>query len=196
MPMVDDPRHPLWKLAAEDYLRAEESLAASGVPFVILRNAPYSELHVIERFIPAIAAGTMRINTGDGRAGFISRRDVARAAMAATMADGDNCEGRIYDTSGPELLSFRQVAGLLSEVSGHEVEYVELDDQAFWEELRAAGVDELTADALTAMGRAVREGYFAVQADAVHELTAQAPLSLRSVLESRRDELVKAGEPR
>jgi NAD(P)H dehydrogenase (quinone) len=189
MPKVDDASHPVG-LAAEEYRIAEQQVIDSGVPWIILRDAPYSELHVIERFTPALAQGRMVINTADGQAGFVSRRDVARAAIAALLND-DAAVG-IYDVSGPELLSFRDVAALLSDVSGRTLEYVDVDDERFREQIRAAGVPALMVDALTGMGRAVREGYFAVQTDAVEQLTGQPPQTLRAVLEDHRAELQAA----
>jgi NAD(P)H dehydrogenase (quinone) len=191
MPKVDDPRHPVG-LAAQEYREAEETLAASGTAWTVLRDGPYAELHVVERFTPAVAAGRMVINTADGEAGFVSRRDVA-AALAAVLTDAPGRhDGVIYDISGPELVSFRDVAEKLSRVSGREVEYVDVDDAAFAQATREAGVPALMVDALTGMGRAVREGYFAIRTDEVQRLTGAAPTSLDDVLEQHRDVLVAA----
>jgi NAD(P)H dehydrogenase (quinone) len=189
MPKVDDPAHPVG-LAAQEYRDAEELLAAGGVPYAILRDAPYAELHVVERFTPALAAGQMRINTADGTAAFVSRADVARAAIALVLGDGHM--GNTYDITGPELLTFKQVAELLAEVSGRPLEYVEVDDATFAQETAAAGVPPLMVDALTGMGKAVREDYFAVQSDDFKTITGRDPLSLREVLEAHRDELAAA----
>jgi NAD(P)H dehydrogenase (quinone) len=195
MPKVDDPSHPVG-LTAEEYREAEESLVHDGIPYVVIRDAPYSELRVIERFLPIMASGAMRINTGEGTAGFISRKDVARTAIDTVLSDDSSIEGHIFDLSGPEQLTFRDVAELLAEVSGHPLQYVEIDDETFAQEARAAGVSDLMVDALTGMGRAVREGYFAVQTDAVQELTGLAPQSLLAVLEEHREELVAAAADR
>jgi NAD(P)H dehydrogenase (quinone) len=192
MPKVDDPQHPIGLVAAE-YRDAEELLERSGLPYTVLRDAPYSELHVIERFTPALAAGEMRINTVGGKAAFVARADVARAAIVAALADGEQHVGQIYDITGPELLTFEQVAQLLAEVSGRELSYVEIDDKTFAEETEAAGVPELMVEALTGMGRAVREGYFAVQTDDYAKITGSDPLPLREVLEAHRDELASQG---
>ncbi|HEY4095507.1 MAG TPA: SDR family oxidoreductase [Baekduia sp.] len=189
MPKVDDPAHPVG-LAAQEYRDAEELLAAGGVPYAILRDAPYSELHIVERFTPALAAGQMRINTADGTAAFVSRQDVARAAIALVLGDGHM--GNTYDITGPELLTFKQVAELLAEVSGRPLEYVEIDDATFAKETAAAGVPQLMVEALTGMGKAVREDYFAVQSDDFKQITGHDPLSLRAVLEAHRDELAAA----
>jgi NAD(P)H dehydrogenase (quinone) len=192
MPKVDDPEHPIGLVAAE-YRDAEELLKRSGLAFTVLRNAPYAELHVIERFTPALTTGEMRINTAGGRAAFVARTDVARAAITAALADDEEHVGRIYDITGPELLSFEQVARLLAEVSGRQLAYVEVDDATFAEETAAAGVPELMVEGLTGMGRAVREGYFAVQTGDYASITGSDPLPLRQVLEAHREQLAGQG---
>jgi NAD(P)H dehydrogenase (quinone) len=191
MPRVDDPTHPVG-LTAEEYREAEEALAASGTDWTVLRDGPYAELHVVERFMPALGAGRMAINTGEGGAGFVKKRDVAAALVAVVTDEPGRHAGQIYDISGPELLTFKQVAEKLSSASGREIEYVEVDDATFAEETRAAGVPPLMVDALTGMGRAVREGFFAVRTDKVKELTGREPASLDDVLAEHRDELVAA----
>lgn len=191
MPKVDDPRHPVG-LAAEEYRDAEEILERSGIAYTVLRDAPYSELHVVERFTPALGSQQMRINTGDGTAAFVSRDDVAHAAIVAALTDSEEYVGKILDITGPELLTFKQVAALISEVTGHEFRYVEVDDETFARETAAAGVPQLMVEALTGMGRAVREGYFAVQTDDYHRVTGRDPLPLREVLETHREEMINA----
>ena len=188
MPKADDPRNPVG-LVVEEYREAEEALATSGTDWTVLRDAPYAELHVVDRFMPTLATGRMAINTGDGAAGFVKRRDVAAALVAVVADEPGRHAGEIYDISGPELLTFEQVAEKLSAVSACEIEYIEVDDETFAEEARAAGVPELMVEALTGMGKAVREGYFAVQTEAFEELTGKKSASLDDVLAEHGDEL-------
>lgn len=186
MPNVDDPRHPVG-LAAREYQEAEDLVRGSGIPYAILRNAPYSELHVVERIAPVLASGMIRSNAGSGSAAFVSRLDVARAALAVLL--DDDHEDQMHDITGPELLTYRQIADLLAEVTGHRVTYVELDDETYERETRESGATELRVEARAGMGRAVREGYFAVLTNDYLSLTGRDPLTLRTVLETHRDTL-------
>jgi NAD(P)H dehydrogenase (quinone) len=191
MPGVDDPTHPVG-LAAAEYREAEELLAASGVPWTVLRDGPYSELHVVERFASAVAAGRVVMNSGDGTAGFVSRDDVAACAVGVLLSPEGDHHAQTYDISGPELLSFPAAVALVAEVSGREIEYVEVDDDAFAAHLRATGLGELMIDALTGMGQAIRQGYFAVATDQVQMITGQPPVPLREVLVRHREDLLAA----
>lgn len=187
MPRADEPRHPVW-IAAQEYYEAERLLAASDLSHTILRNAPYAELHVIERLLPAIQAGELRINSGDGAAAFMARADIAEAAIAVLLQEGH--AGKIYDLTGPELLTYRQIADLVSSVIGTTVAYVDLDDVAFERESSAAGVPAPLVDVLTRIGVAIRTGYFAVRTDVFRQLTGRDPLSVREILRAHRDVLL------
>jgi NAD(P)H dehydrogenase (quinone) len=190
MPGVERPDHPVG-LAAAEYREAEETLKQSGLAWTVLRDGPYSELHVVERFAPAVAEGRVIMSSGQGKAGFVSRDDVAAAAVAVLLSEEGRHNGETYDISGPDLLSFPDAVSLVSEVTGREIEYVEVDDEAFAEHLRENGVPDLMVDALSGMGRAIREGYFAIATDQVQELTGSAPATLRDVLERHREELLQ-----
>jgi NAD(P)H dehydrogenase (quinone) len=85
------------------------------------------------------------------------------------------------------------VAALLSEVSGHPVEAVAVDDDTFVEGLTAACLPEPAARAIATYGRAIREGYIDGTSDAVENLTGRPPRSLREVFEAHRGELLQEG---
>ena len=65
-------------------------------------------------------------------------RDVAEAA--ATVLLGEEHAGRAYTLTGPEALSFDEVAMLLSEAVGRSVRYCNPGVLAFVRHMRARGV--------------------------------------------------------
>jgi NAD(P)H dehydrogenase (quinone) len=85
------------------------------------------------------------------------------------------------------------VAALLSEVSGHPVEAVAVDDDTFVGGIAAAGLPEPAGRAIATYGRAIREGHIDGTSDAVENLTGRPPRSLREVFEAHRGELLQAG---
>ena len=84
------------------------------------------------------------------------------------------------------------MAALLSEVSGHPVEAVVVDD-TFVEGLTATGLPEPAARAIATYGRAIREGYLDGTSEAVENLTGRPPRSLQEVFEAHRGELLPGG---
>jgi NAD(P)H dehydrogenase (quinone) len=96
-----------------------------------------------------------------------------------------------YDITGPKPLSQDEVAALLSEVSGMQVEAVAVDDEAFIQGFSASGMPEPAAREIASYGRAIREGYIDQIPDMVENLTGRPSRPLREVFEAQRDELLQ-----
>ena len=98
-------------------------------------------------------------NRGEGSVAFVSREDAARAA-AAWLAGVPGSEGRVYDITGPTLVSPADEAALFSELSGQPVELIHVDDEAFAGRSAAlSATPREIARAAAALGQAVRENY-------------------------------------
>lgn len=187
MPNVDRPAHPVGE-AAEEYRAAEVQIGQSGVPWTILRNAPYAELHAVDRLALSLPTGEVRINSGAGTAAFVSRADVAQAAVAVLL-QGERHFGMTYDLTGPDLLTYREVTARLAAALGRTIRYADVDDATFAAEAADAGLPPPLVDTLLRMGVAIREGYFAVRTDHVRLITGQAATPLGAVLDANRARL-------
>jgi NAD(P)H dehydrogenase (quinone) len=111
-------------LLARHHWQTEEHIKASGVGYTLLRDSLYAD--VLPYFVGA--DGVIRGPAGDGRGSFVTRDDIADAAVAVLLGhaseDGDDTHlGRTYDLSGPQSLSFTDVAEILTTQSGREVRY-------------------------------------------------------------------------
>jgi NAD(P)H dehydrogenase (quinone) len=180
------PGHPVGPIATE-HGETEAILHDSGLKWTVLRNATYAELQVPPGAL-AVAGGKLYTNAGDGRLVSVSRRDCARAAAAVMTSDGH--EGKTYDVTGQEALSQRELADLLSEVSGRAVKLVPVGDRMLSWGLTRNGAPKPIARAIVAFGKAVREGYYDGVDPAVTRLTGAPPRSLREVLVAHRGDLL------
>ena len=80
---------------AEDHRQTEALLAASGAPYVLLRNSWYAENYMAS--LPAaLAHGALLGAAGDGRIASAARADYA-AAAAAVLLSGEDQAGRTYE---------------------------------------------------------------------------------------------------
>lgn len=118
----------------------EAGLIASGLGYTLLRNNAYMQNFLA--LAPAIAkTNSFASSVGTGRVGLIDARDVAAVAAevaAAPAAHG----GKTYWPSGPELLSYSDVAAVLTKVLDRPISYRQ---RAFEEDKQAmiqAGVPE------------------------------------------------------
>ncbi len=148
---------------AEEHRETEADLAASGVPFVLLRNGWYTEN--LTAFMPmALAHGAQLGSAGAGRLSTASRADYADAAVAVLAAQQGQ-GGRVYELAGDAAFSLREYAAEVSRQSGKPVEYNNLPEAEFKAALVGAGLPEplaaMLADADTgaAKGALFDEGH-------------------------------------
>jgi uncharacterized protein YbjT (DUF2867 family) len=102
----------------------EAGLAASGVPHTLLRSNAY--MHNVLALAPAIAKTSgFGSSAGKGGIGMIDARDVA--AVAASIAASPALHaGQTYWLTGPALISYYDIAAVLSELLGRTITYREL----------------------------------------------------------------------
>jgi uncharacterized protein YbjT (DUF2867 family) len=102
------------------HAQIEAHLEASGLPFTNL-HPPYFMQNLL-RFAPSIAAtGQFTAAIGQAKVAMIDIRDIAAVAAVALTADGHT--GKTYRITGPEALSYEDIATKLSAVIGRPVTY-------------------------------------------------------------------------
>ncbi|MFD0366492.1 NmrA family NAD(P)-binding protein [Streptomyces sp. NPDC127114] len=112
---------------ARDHWHTEQHIRSTGVTFTFLRDSTY------QADLAAMASpdGVLRGPAGDGRVGAVTHDDVAESAAAVLRATGHEHDSVTYDMTGPEALSFAEVAAALTAASGRTVTYVpETRDEA------------------------------------------------------------------
>ena len=154
--------------------RIEQHLAASGLPAVILQPTTYMT-NVLGSAEAIRHTGKLFAPADGARIAMIEPRDVGTVAAAVLTEDGH--EGKTYVLTGPEAITFAEVAGHLSEATGRTVDFVSVPDEAARQGMVEAGVPEWFAgNVATVFGR-LREGIATPTTDAVRELTGDAPRS-------------------
>lgn len=157
------------------YRQVELALERSGTPFVIVRPNWFADnFHTFWK--PGIDHGVIAVPAGDGKTSFIDARDIAESAAAALTTD--RFDGRAFNLTGPEALSYGEAAAVLSRVTGKPIAYTPVDDDGFVGILTGAGVPEPYARFLATLFHPVREGWTARVTGDVETLTGHAPRSL------------------
>jgi NAD(P)H dehydrogenase (quinone) len=173
-------------VVSHDHGATEQAIRDRGLRWTALRNGLYAEFQVAAA-ARAFASGHLVHNNGDGATAYVSREDCAAAAAAALAGDGH--EDRVYDITGPELVTQAQLAALVSEITGRRVDAVAIDDDEATRNLTAVGLPADAAMAYASFGTAIREGVLEVVSSHVEDLTGRRPRSLRDVLEAHRSEI-------
>lgn len=158
------------------FRHVERAVERSGVPFVILRPNWFADnFHSFWK--AGLDHGRIALPAGDGKSSFIDARDIAASAAAALTSSA--FDGRAFDLTGPEALSYAEAAAILSEVLGRPIAYEPISDEAFVAMLTGAGVGADYANFLAAIFHTVREGWTAAVTDGVKTLTGREPIGLR-----------------
>jgi len=159
-------------------------LEGSGLPFAIVRPNLFLQ-NVPESTIPSIdASGVFYANAGDARISMTDARDIAAVAGVVLTEPGHT--GAHYDVTGPEALSYADVAAKLTTAMGRPVSYVAAPDDAVRQALLGAGLNEWFANALVGLYQDYRrsgtDGYAAQVTDTVERLTGHKARTLDDLL--------------
>ena len=85
--------------------------------------------NILESTIPSInASGTFYVDAGEARISMVDTRDVAAVAAVALTEPGH--AGAHYDVTGPEALSYADVAARLTSALGRRISYAGASDDA------------------------------------------------------------------
>ena len=122
----------------------EAGLIASGLDYTLLRNNFYMQNFLM--LAPAIAqTNGFGSSAGAGRVGLIDTRDVGAVAAEIATSPGPHA-GKTYWLTGPELLSYADVAAVLSGVLDRQIVFSERTREEEKQEMISAGLPEPIAE--------------------------------------------------
>ena len=126
-----------WHAASDQHVRE------SGLAFTFLRPNSFMQ-NFINYFPPR--DGAIYLPWGNGRASFVDVRDIAALAAEALTSEGH--DGKTYTLTGPAALGIAEVTSILSEVTGREINYVDVPESAARDGMLQAGLPQWQVDAL------------------------------------------------
>lgn len=145
-------------------------LDATGLPVTYLAPNLY-----MENLLSATGAireqAALTAPAGAGRVGFVAASDVAAAAVHALT--GDAQEDRIHVLTGPEALSYADVADRISTVFARQVDYADVPPERARETMLADGLPAWKADGMIELFEWIRNGGCDTVTDEVRRATGQ-----------------------
>jgi len=158
----------------------EQAIKASGLKWTILRNNWYFENLFLS--IPgAVASGSLYTAAGEGKISYISRSDLAKAAVAALIADS-GVDNTTFTLTGTEALGIETVASLISQAVDKPITVIQVPVEAIIEGLKSHGFPEIAAATIASFDTAAKAGNLAAVTSDVEKLTGQVPQSFRDWL--------------
>lgn len=159
-----------------DHWHTEQHIGASGVAHTFLRDNLYTD--VLPYFVGD--DGVIRGPAGDGRAAFVTRDDIADAAVEVLLGEGH--EGKAYDMTGPSAISLAEAARLMSEATGRAISYhAETLEEAYASRAGYGAEDWAVAGWVTSYV-AIANGELEAVSPHVSDLTGHEPASFSDYL--------------
>ncbi|NKQ36003.1 MAG: SDR family oxidoreductase [Chloroflexi bacterium] len=165
-------RHSMWGPARSRIIKqgeqAEEAVKSSGLPWTLLKPTFFMQNTMMAAQTIA-ADGVIYWDVRDGEISMIDVRDIVDAATAVLTGTGH--EGKSYILTGPEAISFQDVAAAFSQVLGKEVNYVSVPHEAAFEAMVGMGVPAWIASGYGELMAGFSEGFANRATDNVARLT-------------------------
>lgn len=130
------------------------------------------------------AMGKIFSCSGEGKIPFVDARDVGTSAAACALQPESG--GRTFEITGPEGLSYAEVAAKFARALGIAVEFVNLPESAAADGMIAGGVPPWAAHSLAAISSAFGRGEHTDVSDDVERLTGRAAISFDRFIEDHK----------
>jgi NAD(P)H dehydrogenase (quinone) len=169
------------------FMRSHREIAvhldASGLPVTYLAPSLYME-NLLESADTIRDQGTIFAPAGHGRVGFVAASDVAKAA--ARVLTGEGHEGQTYVLTGPQALTYADVAARVSAVLAREVDYGDLPESLAKDQMLAGGLSPWQAAGTVELFDWIRQGGTDSVTPTVPDLTGEDARTLDDWLSDQR----------
>lgn len=150
----------------------EDVIRNSGLGFTIVRAAWFAQNFSEGYLRDPILGGVLPMPGGDIAEPIIDIDDIADVVVAALTEDGHL--GERYEVTGPRLMSFADMAAVLTATLGRPIQHVPISFEDFHANVAAAG-DSFVADVFTTIARETLDGRNAYTADGVERALGRKP---------------------
>ena len=160
----------------------EHLVLESGVPATVVRCAWFNQNFSESFFHDMLMSGTLAVPNAHVGEGYVDADDIADVATAALTENGH--EGKIYELTGPELLTFREIAKIFEEVTGRNIKVVDVSQKTFIQGLEAAHLPKEMVSLIDYLFNEVLDGRNANLCAGVQRALGRPPRDFRSFLQN------------
>ncbi|QYJ75301.1 NAD(P)H-binding protein [Shewanella sp. FJAT-52076] len=157
----------------------EAAISVAAIPATVVRNAFYAELQLMG-LGHTLETGVLTHAAAEGRFAPVSKQDLAEALARILMTDGHT--GKTYELTGPELLSYADIAALIGQLSGKAISTHLISAEAQVDGLLKMGLPAFLATALGGASRAIAAGEYDKRTYDLALLLGRAPTGLAAVI--------------
>ena len=172
---VADAKSPIPKI----HYASEQYLMTSGLGWTMVKPNFF-----MQNFLGS--AGTIKeqgkifLPMGEGKTVMADTRDIG--AVVAAVMTGTGHEGKSYEITGPEVLSFADAAARFSKVLGRKIDYVHVPMPAYRQMLSRFLTNPWHLNAVCELFQEIADGHVLRTTDTVQKLTGKPPTSLEQFI--------------
>ena len=152
-------------------------LAESGLPATTLRPTFFMQ-NMLAGAQTVASAGQLYWAMDDAKLAMIDIRDIAECAAAVLTSDGH--VGETYVLTGPQTVSFHDVANALSDALDKPVTYINVPNEAMVQSMTEMGFPEWTAQGFAELMDGFKDGFAKEATDNVERLTGHPARSVET----------------
>ena len=158
--------------------QAEKIIEESGIPYTFLRPNEFMQ-NFINFHSPSIKSNnTFYLPLEDAKVSLVDVRDIAAVAVKSLTENGNNKHNnKTYLITGPEALSYHQMAEILSNATGKKISYVNISEEEARAAMKEIGMDDWLINTISELYDYFRKGYASQVFSAVEEVTGKKPIS-------------------
>jgi uncharacterized protein YbjT (DUF2867 family) len=116
----------------------EQAVIHSGIAYTIVRASWFNQNFSESFFLDAILSGHVALPKPQARVPYIDTDDIADVIVAALLDDRHN--GKLYELTGPRLLTFPDVMNEISAATGRNIQFTPVTLSAYTKLMENAGV--------------------------------------------------------
>jgi uncharacterized protein YbjT (DUF2867 family) len=176
-PDLDDP-------IESGHGKGDRQLADSGLSYVLLRPQWFNQ-----NFLTGCPGGAIRLPAGGMRVPFVDVRDIAAVAIRALSEPGH--DGQAYVLTGPEILSHREVAAILSQATGKSFVYEDVPPEVYRKTLLEAGLSDYDIELILKLFELERSQDPGAVHDDIPRVLGRPAISFRQFAEDFAEQLAK-----
>lgn len=179
MEAVPDAQSPIPK----GHWEVEQYIRASGLSWTMIKPNFFMQ-NLLSSAGSIKSQRKFFLPMGNGTTGMADMRDIAAVCVEALTGIGH--AGQSYEITGPEVLSFPDVAERFSEVLGTRIDYVPMPMEQFREKMTGV-LEPWHLDAVCELFREIDEIGLDHVTDTFRRLMGREPISVRQFIEDHRE---------
>lgn len=159
----------------------EEIVLHSGLASTVLRCSWFAQNFSESFLADGVREGAVVLPVDAVGEPFIDADDIADAAVTVLTRSGH--DGRVYELTGPRLLTFAEATAQIAAAANREIDYVTVSLEDYRAGMAEAGVPDDYADMVISLFGTLFDGRNAHTADGVRELLGRAPTDFADFIE-------------